>query len=60
MAVSVTVCGEETEFAYYLNGDGSGGGNFFHEGLLYTIQFPSLGDAAQVLNGLTETEGGRQ
>ena len=57
---TVTVCGEETEFSYYLNEDGSGGGNFFHGGLLYNVQFSALSDADSFFDGLTEVKGGGQ
>lgn len=57
---TVTVCGEDAEFSYYLNEDGSGGGNFFHGGLLYNVQFSAFSDAERFLDGLTETEGGGQ
>ena len=59
-AVNVTVCGEATELFYYLNGDGSGGANFFHGGVLYVIQFSSFSDAQRFLDGLTEVKGGGQ
>lgn len=57
---TVTVCGEETELSYYLNEDGSGGGNFFHGGLLYHVQFSAFSDADSFLDGLTEVKGGGQ
>ena len=55
---TVTVAGEEAELLYYLNEDGSGGGNFFHAGLLYTVHFPSLEDGERFLDGMAEVEGG--
>ena len=55
---TVTAAGEEAEFLYYLNEDGSGGGNFFHAGILYTVHFPSLEEGERFLEGMTEVEGG--
>ena len=58
--MTAAVCGEETEISYYLNGEGGGGGNFFHGGLLYSFRFSSLDDAERFLDGLVEVQGGRQ
>ena len=57
---TVTAAGEEAELLYYLNEDGSGGGNFFHAGLLYTVHFPSLEDGERFIEGLAEVKGGGQ
>ena len=51
--MTAEICGEETEFACYLDGD-EGGGSFFYGGILYDVRFRSLEDAERFLAGLKE------
>lgn len=52
----VTVCGEETDFCYYLS-KGGGGGWFRWKGDIYELVFRSLDEAEAFIGLLTEIEG---
>ena len=58
-SVTVTVCGQKTEFRYFLDkngdyGDAYGTGNFVYGGDSYYLKFRSLGEAEEFLASLCE------